>query len=267
MTHLKDKIAVVTGASQGLGRCVALNLAARSVVVAMVARSEDRVRQSEQEIRRAGGSAHAFPADISDHKAVMGLRKQIKECLGVPSILVNAAGVFGPIQLIQESDPEQWMETVKVNTLGPYLTCRAFVNGMIQESWGRIINFSSAAAFHPPGPLNSAYATSKVALNQFTRQLAAELTGSGVTANLIHPGEVKTEMWGYIRDVAARLGSEAEGYRQWVQWVEETGGDPPQKAADLVLRLVSEDSALINGRFLWIEEGLQTPIPTWSDPT
>lgn len=266
MTHLKDKIAVVTGASQGLGRCVALSLAARSVVVAMVARSEDGLRKSKQEIRKAGGWAHVFPADISDQRAVIGLREQVEECLGVPAILVNVAGVFGPIQRIQDSDPEQWMETVKVNTLGPYLTCRAFVKGMIKQGWGRIINFSSAAAFHPPGPLNSAYATSKVALNQFTRQLAAELSGSGVTANLIHPGEVKTEMWGYIRDVAERLGSEGKGYRQWVQWVEKTGGDPPQKAADLVLRLVREESASINGRFLWIEEGLQTPIPTWSDP-
>ena len=66
--------------------------------------------------------------------------------------------------------------------------------------------------------------------------------------------------------MAARLGSEGEEYRQWVQWVEETGGDPPQKAADLVLRLVSEESASINGQFLWIEEGLQPPIPSWSAP-
>ena len=265
MSHLKDKIAVVTGASQGLGRCVAMNLACRSAAVAMVARSQHRLQQSEQEIKEVGGLAHAFPADISSPEAVTRLRKQVEERLGVPAILVNAAGVFGPIQLIQDSDPEQWVETVKINTFGPYLTCRAFVKGMIKQRWGRIINFSSAAAFHPPGPLNSAYATSKVALNQFTRQLAAELSGSGVTANLIHPGEVKTQMWDYIRDVAASLGSEGEEYRQWVQWVEETGGDPPQKAADLVLRLVSEESASINGQFLWIEEGLQTPIPSWSE--
>ena len=103
MTHLKDKIAVVTGASQGLGRRVALNLAARSVVVAMVARSEDGLRKNEQEIRRAGGWAHSFPTDISDQNAVMGLRKQVEECLGVTAILVNAAGVFGPIQLIQDN--------------------------------------------------------------------------------------------------------------------------------------------------------------------
>ncbi len=264
MTHLKDTVAVVTGASRGLGRCVAVNLASRSVAVALVARSQDRLGESEQDIRQAGGVARAFPADISDPESVTRLKDQVEKRLGTPAILVNAAGIFGPIQLIRDSDPQQWLETVKINTHGPYLTCRAFVAGMIEHGWGRIINFSSAAAFHPPGPLNSAYATSKVALNQFTRQLAAELTGSGVTANLMHPGEVKTQMWGYIKSVAASLGSEGEGYRQWVRWVEETGGDPPAKAADLVLRLVGDESASINGQFLWIEEGLQTPLPSWT---
>jgi NAD(P)-dependent dehydrogenase (short-subunit alcohol dehydrogenase family) len=74
---------------------------------------------------------------------------------------------------------------------------------MVDAGWGRIVNVSSAAALAPPGPLNSAYATSKVALNQLTRQLAAELVGTGVTANVIHPGEVKTEMWADIRDKAS----------------------------------------------------------------
>ena len=95
--------------------------------------------------------------------------------------------------------------------VGPYLTCRAFVGGMIERGWGRIVSFSSAAALHPPGPINSAYGTSKAALNQFTRHLAAELVGTGVTANVIHPGDVKTEMWADISDQAAELGPEAEG--------------------------------------------------------
>ena len=115
--------------------------------------------------------------------------------------------------------------------------------------------------------LNSAYATSKVALNQFTRHLAAELEGTGVTANVIHPGDVKTEMWATIRAEAERLGPEAEAYRKWVRWVEQTGGDDPQKAADLVLRLSRDEAAGITGQFLWIEGGLQSPIPSWGEPT
>jgi NAD(P)-dependent dehydrogenase (short-subunit alcohol dehydrogenase family) len=134
---------------------------------------------------------------------------------------------------------------------------------MIAARWGRIINFTSAASLHPPGPLNSAYGTSKVALNQMTRHLAAELANTGVTANVIHPGDVRTDMWAAIRDEADALGPEAAGYRQWVDWVDKTGGDDPAKAARLVLRIVSEEGAGTSGQFLWIESPLQAPIPSW----
>jgi NAD(P)-dependent dehydrogenase (short-subunit alcohol dehydrogenase family) len=133
---------------------------------------------------------------------------------------------------------------------------------MIDGGWGRVINVSSAATLHTPGPLNSAYATSKIALNAMTRVLAAELAGTGVTANLIHPGDVKTDMWREIKDSAASLAAEGAGLRDWAAWVEETGGDPPEKAADLVLHLVSDAAAKVNGEFLWIAGGLQTASGT-----
>ncbi|MCI0538742.1 MAG: SDR family oxidoreductase [Verrucomicrobiales bacterium] len=265
--RLKDKVAVVTGAGRGLGRETALQLAAHGAKVVAVARNSEQVRQTELTITLAGGVARAMPADISRPESVAWLQKEVEQRFGLVSILVNAAGIFGPIQLIKESDPNRWIETLAVNLFGPYFTCRAFVGGMIQNGWGRIVNFTSAAALHPPGPLNSAYGTSKVALNQFTRHLAAELEGTGVTANVLHPGDVKTEMWAAIRAEADRLGPEAEGYRKWVRWVDQTGGDDPRKAADLVLRLLSEEAAGVNGQFLWIEGGLQAPIPSWGDAT
>src|SRR5207248_3979125 len=129
-------------------------------------------------------------------------------------------------------------QTIAINTVAPYLICRAFVGSMIARGWGRIVNVTSAASLHPPGPLNSAYATSKVALNQFTRHLAAELAGTGVTANVIHPGEVKTEMWATIRQEARSTGLVGEGYRAWAEHVGQTGGDDPQKALDLILDLL-----------------------------
>jgi NAD(P)-dependent dehydrogenase (short-subunit alcohol dehydrogenase family) len=132
---------------------------------------------------------------------------------------------------------------------------------MIEAAWGRIVNVSSAASLHPPAAFNSAYSTSKVALNHFTRSLAVELARTGVTANVIHPGDIKTEMFEDIRDQAERFG--VEGYLNWVKWMDETGGDPVDKAADLVLRLMADEAASVNGRFLWIEDGLQKPIPSW----
>jgi NAD(P)-dependent dehydrogenase (short-subunit alcohol dehydrogenase family) len=196
---------------------------------------------------------------------VTALVAQVGAELGPPAILVNAAGVFGPIALIPDTDPEAWIATQRVNVLGPYLTARAVLPAMLASGWGRIVNVTSAAALHPPGPLNSAYGTSKVALNQLTRHLAAEIEGSGVTANVLHPGDVKTEMWADIREQCAALGERGGAYRQWVEWVEETGGDPPEKAAERVVEIVTDASGTPNGRFLWVREPLQAPIASWGD--
>lgn len=262
-TNLNGKIAVVTGASRGIGYHAALALAQHGACVALVARSAQPLEQAAQQIEQRGGRAMAFPADVSDLAQVEQLQRQVLARLGPPTILVNAAAIFGPIQRIQESDPSAWVQTLLINTIAPYLVCRAFVNEMIEEGWGRVVNVSSAAAFDPPGGLNSAYATSKVALNHLTRHLAAELSGTGVTANVIHPGDVKTEMWADIRDQVARMGPEADGYRHWVQWVDETGGDAPEKASALILRLMGDEAASLSGQFLWIEGGLRSPLPSW----
>ncbi len=260
------RVAVVTGAGRGLGRVVAVALARRGDRVALVSRGEAALRATRLLVEEEGGHARAFPTDVGDPDAVEAMARAVERDLGPVSILINAAGVFGPIQLIKDGEPKAWLDTLTTNLVGPYLTCRAFLGPMVERGWGRIVNFSSAASLHPPGPLNSAYATSKVALNQLTRHLAAEVAGTGVTANVIHPGDVKTEMWADIRDRARRMGPEAEGYRKWVEWVEATGGDDPCKAADLVLRLTGEEGGRQNGRFLWIDDPLQAPIPGWEAP-
>lgn len=264
VADLIGKVAVVTGASRGVGRRIACRLARMRVSVALLAYSRADLEATEREIG-AGARTLVVPVDLAVPELFAPVKQRIETELGRPSILVNAAGAFGPIDLVKDTDPAAWIETIMINSIAPYVTCRAFVAGMIASGWGRIINVTSAAALHKPGPANSAYATSKAALNQFTRHLAAELNGTGVTANVIHPGDVKTDMWAYIRDASARLGPLAEAYMQWAKWVESTGGDDPEKAADLVANLMSDDAAGVNGRFLWIEGGLQDPIPSWDD--
>ncbi len=263
MTQLAGKIAVVTGAGRGLGREVAIALAGRGMKVALAARGVTELDLAAATIDRAGGTALVVPTDVSQIESVEHLKAHMLEHFGPADVVVNAAGVFGPIEPVAHGDPRRWIETLAINTIGPYLVCRAFAGGMIERGWGRIVNFSSAAALHPPGPLNSAYGTSKVALNQFTRHLAAELAGTGVTANVIHPGEVKTEMWATIRRESQTAGPAAEAYRAWAEDVARNGGDDPQKAVALVLDLLDEDAAAINGQFLWIADGLQKPLPSW----
>lgn len=269
MADQEGRIAVVTGGGRGLGREAALALAGRGATVIAVARSADQLRATEQAAAAAGarGSVTGIACDVGDVAAVMALGDTVRARFGDPTILVNAAGVFGPIALIRDGDPADWVRTVMIDAVAPYLTVRAFLAGMLAAGWGRIVNVTSAAALHPPGPLNSAYGTAKVALNQLTRHLAAEIAGSGVVANVIHPGDVKTEMWADIRDKANAMGPEAEAYRAWVRWVEETGGDPPHKAVDLILELTSDAGGDRNGEFCWVKDPLQAPIPSWEKPT
>ena len=181
MSGIEGAVAVVTGASRGVGRDVAEVLATRGAQVIRVARTAER-----------------FCVDVRDPTQVAELAKEVEEEFGRPTILVNAAGMFGPLERFRDTDPAAWIETLVVDAIGPYLTCRAFVGGMLEMGWGRIVNVSSAAALSPPTAIASAYATAKSALNQLTRHLAADVEGTGVTANVIHPGDVRTAMWAEI---------------------------------------------------------------------
>lgn len=248
--ELRGKVAVVTGASRGVGLAVADALEKEGATVVTVSRSGSDVGLS-------------LTADVTRADEIARVRAQVEAEVGTPTLLVNAAGVYGPIGFVQDTDPDAWIGTLMTNTVAAYLTTRAFLCGMLDAGWGRIVNVSSAASLDPPGPLNSAYATSKAALNHFTRHVAAEVAGSGVTANVLHPGDIRTAMWADVKDQLDALGPAAERYRKWVARVDQTGGDPLEKSVDTVLRIISGDA---NGLFHWIDDGLKAPIPSWPAP-
>lgn len=256
---LVGKTALVTGAGSGLGQAIALGLAAQGARLILVGRRLAKLKETEAWIGQTGGNAHSIATDAAQIGDVALLAQQVIGEYGAPSVLVNAAGIYNETVPILESNPDNWIQTLMINTVSPYLICRAFAGEMLKLKWGRIINISSAAALSDPGGTNSAYATSKVALNHFTRQLAHEISGTGVTANVFHPGEVMTEMWASIRDLASNNG----GMQGWVDWVRETGGDSPDKSVKLILDLIRPESDTVNGRFLWIEDGLKEPMRSW----
>ena len=131
MKELIGKVAVVTGASRGLGRRIAMRLAQEGAEVALLARSEKGLEEVRRQIEAGGARAHVVPVNLAEPDSVDQVKGRIVTELGDPSILVNAAGIFGPLNLIRDSDPSEWIRTIIVNAVGPYITCRAFVGGMI----------------------------------------------------------------------------------------------------------------------------------------
>ena len=262
-TRHGEYVAVVTGAGSGVGEAIARALADFGVKIALLGRTHEKLAMVRAAIRGDGGGAEIFVCDVSDPDHVETTSSAIRAQMGQPQILVNNAGLHCELLPIAETTPANWIRTLQVNVVGPYLMSRAFIPGMVEQGWGRIVNVSSAASLGEPTNIGSIYQLSKVTLNHFTRQLAVELDGSGVTANAIHPGEVKTEMWAAIKADAESRTGDGRNALGWASMVEESGGDPPQKAADLVLRMLGPDYDNVNGAFLWIEDGIKAPMPSW----
>jgi NAD(P)-dependent dehydrogenase (short-subunit alcohol dehydrogenase family) len=264
MTDLSGRVAVVVGASRGLGRDLACALAERGANIVLAGRTRASLDETLRLVSSGTGTdALVAPTDVSERGDVDRLRDLTERRFGRADVLINCAGVFGPLRRITQSDPDEWARTLSVNCVGPYLTCRAFAPGMIAGGWGRIVNISSAAPLYPPSAVDSAYATSKAALNRMTRHLAVELAGTGVTANVMHPGSLKTKMWADIESQILDAGDGVEPLREWVEMVEATGGDSTNHAIELVLALVSEEGAETNGRFCWPSGIAEAQLPSW----
>lgn len=245
MSALPDQVAIVTGGGRGIGRAIARTLASEGAKVAVIARSRNELESTVSEIGGSGGTAAAFPADVTDAEAIRGVIGEIDRRMGHVDLLVNNAGTLGPLRPLADSDPEEWWRGMEVNVRGPMLATHAVLSGMIARRRGRIVNVSSGGGTAAP-PYFSSYITSKTALIRFTECVAVEVKQFGVAAFSISPGTVRTAM----TDVSL---NSVDGKR-WLPWFKKIFDDgldlSPDKAADLVLRLASGKADALTGRFL-----------------
>lgn len=189
---LKGRVAVVTGASKGLGKQMAEALTQEGATVALVARSGDLLEKVKAGIKEKGGEAHAFVADLRKEAEVSRMADQVRTATGHPDILINNAGMNLRKQL-HEFTLEEWHRVMETNLDSAFLCSRAFVPAMIEKKFGRVINITSIMA-HVSLAERSAYSTSKFGLLGMTKAQALELAPHGITVNGISPGPFATEM-------------------------------------------------------------------------
>jgi len=189
---LAGRVAVITGASKGLGKQMAIALAHEGALVALVARSGDLLEKVKAEIESLGSKAHAFVADVRKETEVSRMAGQVRDAAGVPDILINNAGI-NLRKPLHEFSLEEWHRVIETNLDSAFLCSRAFVPGMIEKKFGRVINIASTMA-HVALAHRTAYCTSKFGLLGMTKALALELAPHGITVNGISPGPFATEM-------------------------------------------------------------------------
>ena len=244
--NLDGRVALVTGGGRGIGRAIALGLAATGARVAVLARSPDEVQQTVNEIGQNNQIALGVPADVTDPEEVGSALATIGARWGPVEMLVNNAAAVWPLGPSATVDLQEWAAALAVNVTAPAQLSFTVLTGMLDRRWGRIVNVSSSIAANPTGmPRANAYATSKSALEAHTINLAAELKDSGVTVNVFRPGGVDTAMQGYIRSQdPARIGGEL--HQRFVS-NHEHGRllTPEQSASSLLARLPGDGTGQI----------------------
>ena len=201
-------MALITGAGRGIGRAIALAYAKEGARLALAARTRRDLEQTAQQAQALGASTCVVPVDVSDPTQVEDMVRQTVEQFATIDILVNSAGIAGPVGPLPDNDIAAWMQTIQVNLIGTYLCCRAVLPMMQQQNRGKIINLSGAGASNAWRHL-SAYGASKVAVVRLTETLALELAGSNIQVNALGPGSIHTPLWEDLRDKAQAAGDAA----------------------------------------------------------
>lgn len=242
---LSGRIALVTGASQGIGRACAIRLAESGAAVAVAARNQDKLNELVQEITAKGGQAAAFPLDVADEEQIKSAIKAAIAQFGKLEILVNNAGITRD-QLAMRMKRADWDAVISTNLTSAYLCTQQAMASMLRQRWGRIINITSI--FGQMGQAGQAnYASSKAGLIGLTMAIAREVGSRGITCNAVAPGFIETPM-------TAVLG---EDFKQnALKAIPLARIGTPQNVANAVAFLASDEASYITGHVLSVNGGM-----------
>jgi 3-oxoacyl-[acyl-carrier protein] reductase len=244
---LKDKVAIITGGSIGIGKAIAIAYAKEGANLLLTSRTKSALEATKREIAKiTDTNVKIFPADVSDPQIVHKLVEFTLNKFNTIDILVNSAGIYGPIGLITDIDHAKWLETMKINLFGTFLCMQAVLPTMIKNKKGKIINMSGGGGA-APFPRFSAYGISKAGVIRLTETIASEFKNYNIDINAIAPGAVNTR----LLDQALAAG-EAAGKDFLTQSLKqkEKGGVPPEKVAELAIFLASSQSDGLTGRLI-----------------
>jgi 3-oxoacyl-[acyl-carrier protein] reductase len=245
MAGVTGRVALVTGASQGIGRACALALAEGGATIALAARNQEKLEAVAQEIAGKGGQAATFRMDVSKEDEVKSAVKAALERFGKIEILVNNAGVTKDTLLMRMKRAD-WESVIQTNLTGAFLTTQAVIGSMLKQRWGRIVNVSSV--FGQTGQAGQAnYAASKAGLIGFTMAMAREVASRSITVNAVAPGYIETAM---TEGLAAELKAKVN------EMIPLGRAGTDAEVAHAVRFLASEEASYITGHVLKVNGGM-----------
>ncbi len=245
MAGVSGRVALVTGASQGIGRACALALAEGGALIALAARNEEKLAAVAKEIESRGGQAATFRMDVSNEDEVKAAVKAAIERFGKIEILVNNAGVTKDTLLMRMKRAD-WESVIQTNLSGAFFTTQAVISSMLKQRWGRIVNISSV--FGQTGQAGQAnYSASKAGLIGFTMAMAREVASRSITVNAVAPGYIETAM---TEGLAAELKAKVN------EMIPLGRAGTDMEVAHAVRFLASEEAGYITGHVLKVNGGM-----------